>query len=98
MAKIIEMSKSFTVGSLIEALAGLDPSLPVILSKDAEGNNFSPLYSVDDGLRYLPENGYSGETAPKTEDLILQGLDVEDYGGVELGSGWIDAIVFWPVN
>lgn len=34
------------VGQLIEALKEFDPEMTVIISKDAEGNAFSPWYDI----------------------------------------------------
>lgn len=56
------------VGELILKLRVMDPDSIVILSKDAEGNVFSPL--PIDGIEigyYESENGWSGEFYPKIE-------------------------------
>jgi hypothetical protein len=52
---------SITVKQLRESLNGLDDSLLVVLSKDAEGNDFSPLVEVEGPLTYIPDSGWSGE-------------------------------------
>lgn len=49
-----------TVAELIEALKEYDPSLSVIMSKDAEGNNFSPVYEAEQAF-YLAETTWYGE-------------------------------------
>jgi hypothetical protein len=45
---------------LIRMLQQVDPTRPVILAKDAEGNDYSPLADVTFG-RYQPQSSYSGE-------------------------------------
>lgn len=36
----------YTVKSLIQALKKLDPTLPVMMSQDPEGNGFHPFYEM----------------------------------------------------
>lgn len=48
------------VKELIEILKPLDPEAEVILSKDAEGNNYSPLSDYSSG-KYIPDSTWSGE-------------------------------------
>lgn len=48
------------VKELISELQKLDPEAEVVLSKDSEGNNFSPAADFSIG-KYCPENTYSGE-------------------------------------
>lgn len=51
---------SLTVADLIAQLATLPGDTPVILTKDAEGNGYSPLVQVATGM-YLAETTWSGE-------------------------------------
>jgi hypothetical protein len=39
----------------------------VVMSKDAEGNRFSPLYETS-AVRYAPENSWSGDLEDFDED------------------------------
>ena len=48
------------VGELIEERSKLDPETEVILQKDGEGNEHSPLYNIVHG-NYFPFNSYSGD-------------------------------------
>lgn len=48
------------VKDLREAITGLPDDLLVVMSKDGEGNGFSPLSDWGQG-RYLPETTWSGE-------------------------------------
>lgn len=50
-----------TVAKLIEALSALPKHMKVIIQKDAEGNDYSPLYAVDGNAIYIPQNTWSGE-------------------------------------
>jgi hypothetical protein len=44
---------------LIELLEILNPDTLVIVQKDSEGNDYSPLESIETG-RWVAENGWSG--------------------------------------
>lgn len=50
-----------TVDELRAVLEGLDPDTLVVMSKDAEGNNFSPLAGVEPDTLYVAQTGYGGE-------------------------------------
>lgn len=49
-----------TVGELLRYLATRPADHPVILSKDAEGNSYSPLADAREGF-YLADSTWSGE-------------------------------------
>jgi hypothetical protein len=86
------------VSELIEALKDLPPDLEVVMSKDAEGNGFSPLDGIDDDSVYIPESTYHGDVYSITdvED------NPEDYGFED--DEWEDVkktrpcVVLWPTN
>ena len=40
----------------------------VVMSRDAEGNGFSPLYETS-SAKYVPENSYSGDLEEFDEDI-----------------------------
>lgn len=78
---------AMTVRELMELLATLPADLPVVLSKDAEGNRFSPLSDWSAG-RYEPDSTWSGEF-----------YTWEDHAGTkEIAIGDSNAICLWPVN
>lgn len=57
--------------------------LEVVLSKDVEGNGYSPLAGTSIG-HYEPDSTYSGEfTDPDDEDYV---------------QGSSNAVVLWPTN
>lgn len=48
------------VRELLEQLKDVDPEFEVVMSSDAEGNNYSPLACLDVG-HYQPESTWAGE-------------------------------------
>lgn len=68
-----------TVAELIEFLSGLDPNRVVIVSKDAEGNHYSPLSGCYTAA-YRPDSTWSGEVGLEelTEDDKKYGYTEED--------------------
>lgn len=59
---------SMTVKDLRTMLDGLPDDMPVVLSKDAEGNGHSPL-AVGGEAMYDAETTWFGEISPTPEDL-----------------------------
>ncbi len=72
------------VGDLRRLLEGHDEDTLVVLSKDAEGNGFSPLDELDEPgrHRYFPSSTWAGE---------VEGAD-------EVGDDGEKVVVLWPVN
>ena len=85
------------VNELIDKLCDLDPDLEVILSKDEEGNGFSP--ASDDffiGL-YFSDYGYNdGKIGYKklTPKMIEMGYTEEDLLSEENGA--VPCVVIYP--
>jgi hypothetical protein len=78
-----------TVRELKERLKGIDDDRLVVLSRDGEGNGYSPLADVDDNAKYADRDiGLERLTA----ELIESGFSDEDVMG-----GGQRAVVFWPV-
>lgn len=76
-------------------IENLPDDLEIVMSKDAEGNGFSPLaaHSHPDDVKYCPESTWSGE--------IINVEDIEN----DIAEGWehnmddyIDALILWPTN
>ncbi|MEV6676251.1 hypothetical protein AB0N09_05190 [Streptomyces erythrochromogenes] len=86
-----------TLAELRTALAELD-HLPgdtiVALSKDSEGNGFSPLYEVDPSM-YHAETEWSGERY-MTEAARLAQDDPDDYAVAPDDA--VLAVFLWPTN
>ena len=76
-----------TVAELIFELQQYPGELQVVLSKDAEGNNFSPLAEMGPGV-YEPDTTYSG-------DFTSEHHVVEQYGDDEAA---MNSLCLWPVN
>lgn len=68
----------------------------VIMSKDGEGNNFSPFSDCSEQI-YIPDCTWSGEIRQRelTPELIAQGYTDED---LYHGDNGVNAIVLWPTN
>lgn len=58
------------VKELIAKLQEQDPNYEVVLSKDAEGNGFSPLADLS-AENYVAENTWSGELADGRENCLV---------------------------
>lgn len=88
-----------TVSELIKKLQHCPQDAVVIMSKDGEGNSYSPLATVEgENIVYIPETSWDGEIGftHLTPELERQGFTDEDVIG-ENRNGDI-AVVFWPVN
>lgn len=74
------------VRELINALSkgGIDQNAEVVLSKDGEGNDHSPLADVEIGW-YVADSAWSGWTyySEETREEVPEG---------------VPAVIFWPVN
>jgi len=75
-----------TVKDLLELLIRFDPSLLVVLQKDAEGNGYSPCAGGEPAY-YVADSTYSGAVYGK-----------EDIENGEAPSGGAEAFILWPVN
>lgn len=77
-------------GELREYLKDYPADMPVIMEKDAEGNGYSPLCSVNEGL-YIADSTWSGWVHfPEDDD----DEDDDDY----VPEGSVRAIILGPVN
>lgn len=68
-----------TIGELIDALSKEDPNRLVVMSKDAEGNSHSPLWSFWTGA-YVAESTWSGDVGLEelTPEDMARGYTEED--------------------
>lgn len=86
-----------TAKELMDILATVRPDTLIILSKDGEGNGYSPLadMSRQEGTVYVAESTWSGEIhVPPGEDADPE--DIETYEDA-VAQG-VHAICLWPVN
>lgn len=86
---------AMTVKKLIKELKEFDPKAVIVLSKDGEGNGFSPM--PDDSFHstgtYYPETTWSGEFKDDSwkEEEDYDPEDYEDRKGQR-------CVVLWPTN
>ncbi len=83
-----------TVGDLIDYLATQPRDRKVVMSKDAEGNGFSPLADADEAM-YLPVTTWMGDVWLTSEQRAAQD-EPEDYG--EAPDDAERVVVLGPVN
>ncbi len=84
------------VWELIEQLQSCNSEDIVVMSKDGEGNGYSPLFEVDASCRYEPDSTWHGTTGlrgPLTTALKDRGFSDED-----ISEGGQDCVVLWPTN
>lgn len=84
-----------TVQELIDKLEEVeDKNQIVIMSKDAEGNNFSPFAHMS-AQAYRSDSTWSGEIG--LEELTPE-LEEHGYSEGDVMEDGMPAIVLWPVN
>lgn len=86
-----------TLDDLRKALAEFDHlpgSTPVVMAKDGEGNDFSPLDELE-GAMYRAETTWRGEHYMTEEQRQAQRRP-DDYG--EAPEDAVLAVFLWPVN
>ncbi len=83
-----------TVGKLKEMLNEYNDDFVVVLSSDGEGNNYSPLWQIDDnGMFNKRDKEYAG-IRELTETLIEQGFSEEDLADKKSYNA--DCILLYP--
>lgn len=84
-----------TVGELKHKLNSYDDNLPIMQSRDSEGNNYSAL---DDFSVQLVEVDYDGEESTSDlfskEDILDENPDMTENG---LKNNFKEVLVLWPV-
>lgn len=88
---IHKMSHAKTVRQLIEYLENLDQDAYVILSRDSEGNGFSPLSTPHGEGLYIADSTWSGEWVDPEQE---EDFDPEDHDMENAHK----AIFLFPVN
>lgn len=87
-----------TVGELIEELNKYPREQKVVQAKDTEGNDFSPVADVSEGM-YDEQTPYSGEIYPTPEDIAEANSDIVAYGPDDVApEGAVRVVIFWPTN
>lgn len=83
--------KSHDLANLLLA----NPNVELILQKDAEGNDYSPLSGIDFDVVYVPDSTWSGEVYAKSwtaDDCLMNEDEWED---MKKNSNYA---VLFPVN
>lgn len=83
MTSLERGERPITVGQLRAWLAHVPDDAPIVMSKDAEGNGFSPLAEAESDARYVPESTWAGYVPCSDED---------DPEGTER------VVMLWPTN
>lgn len=83
-----------TVKELIELLQKEDPERLVVMSKDSEGNGFSPLNDIGPGA-YRAESTWSGEVGL---EKLTPALKKKGFGPEDVIHDGQKALVLWPTN
>ena len=73
------------VREVMEQLKNIDPEREVVLSSDAEGNNYRMLYGLDSDMFYQTEEGWVFDEQERVD---------EDYPLKDC----IKAVVLWPYD
>ena len=68
------------------------PDRVVVLSRDPEGNGFSPVRDANTGAYVVEESDVMLELADLTKDMLRMGYTEEDVAP----EGYLPAIVLWP--
>ena len=77
------------VKELIKQLRKFDPKATVVLSRDAEGNGYSPVADLEVGF-YTAETSWCG-------DFLSKALIEEETYEIDTSNA-IEAIAIWPIN
>jgi hypothetical protein len=84
------------VKDLISKLQAQDPEREVILSKDGEGNEFSPLCDVSTAA-YSADTTWAGSIGLEPGDLTNRLRD-QGYSEDDIAVDGTPALVLWPAN
>jgi len=76
------------VGNFRKLLEGLPDDAELVLSKDEEGNDFSPVSDITEGMYYSTETWYG-------EFFAMGDLDEDEQEEKDVG---VQAFCIWPVN
>jgi hypothetical protein len=84
------------VKELIERLKNVDPEAELIMSKDAEGNSYSPLSDVEANTFYIPESTWCGQIYYFDSSADDNGM--EEFEWAEFKKDKTRCVLLVPVN
>jgi hypothetical protein len=87
---------AMTVGELLEVLRVIPPDTMVVLARDDEGSDFSPLFDVGLNTSYVAETEGSGQVKlfQLTPEAVEAGADEDEVGGPDA----VRCVCLWPVS
>lgn len=68
-----------TVKELRDMLVGLPDDMDVVMSKDGEGNSYSPLSDCNSNCIYIPDSTWSGDVVYMYHGAEGVGMDQEEW-------------------
>ena len=83
-----------TIGEVLDALNAYPRDRIVILSKDGEGNAYSPLADLEERM-YLADSTWSGDVYLTPENLAKES-NPDEYA--QAPGNAVRSVVLWPVN
>lgn len=83
------------VKDLLEALRDIDPETPVIIQKDAEGNEYSPLDALTKGY-YVAETTWYGQVYD--EDWLPEDCCMDEDEWEDMRNSNPCSLILVPVN
>lgn len=83
-----------TVGKLKKMLEKYNDEYVVILSSDEEGNNYAPLYQIDDNAVFNKRDREFAGIRELTNDLVKRGFSDEDLADKKEYN--VNAILLYP--
>jgi C1A family cysteine protease len=83
------------VKDLMEELATYDQNSEVILQKDAEGNDYSPLEGSDDDCVYVPRTTWAGQVYSLDSTFEENDMEEEEWEPIKKQQR---CVVLFPVN
>lgn len=86
---------AMTVAELMDILGKRPPGQKVLQAKDAEGNDFSPLAAISEGM-YDAVTTYSGDVYPTPEEVADPNTT---YGPDDIAPEEAERVlIMWPTN
>jgi hypothetical protein len=85
-----------TVKDLKELIANLPDDMEIVMQKDGEGNEFSPLSGMDSNCYYVPEETWYGKVYSEFFSADDNGLEEEEWQRIK--NMIPKALVLFPVN
>ncbi len=83
------------IKELKEIISNLPDEMEIIIQKDSEGNQYSPLLGVDLNSVYVPENTWYGEAYPTDWTADDAGMEEDEWEEILSKPR---ALILYPIN